>query len=361
MAERGQWASQWTSIAEQFPATLAKDMNAEVLEDGKTPDSFGLGIDRPGFLYYDSAPSSGTVWNGISTIAAPTNAPVTATWRFIHNRLFGFPAAGTTLYYGAYGYDSTYLLQNLGYIPVDSFESGNIVQCVPFGGNVAVFKTDCFYVVRNADNPGASLTAEYVKQSSGLPVTGNVIALDDKLYWANASGVFQYDGKNILELTEPIRNNLGTFASGEITTLRADFSQKKVVGRSASDTEFVIALGDNTKLYDYSTTGFKFETRTLVGEEGEPLLVDKIGFIYQYSTSEQATVDFGVKINDSWKNKNQLKIRPANDNGWAEMGLTNVLACRKFALRITNMSSGLYISKILIHVKQNGNRGYSAK
>jgi hypothetical protein len=362
MAERGQVSAGWVPIAEQFPATLAKDANAEVLKDGQTPDAYGLGIDKPGYLYAESSVPAGTVWNGISTVSTPTYPPATATWRFAHNRLWGFAATGTTLYYGAYGYDSTYIIQDLGYVPVDSQESGVIVQVVPFGNMIAVFKADCLYVIKNADAPSGNFVAEYVKQSSGLPaaITGNVIAIDNKIYWANAAGIWAYDGNSIAELTEPIRNNLGTFSSASVTTFTADFAERKMVGRYSGATKFIIALGDNPALYDYSTSGFRFTTRTIAGADAEPLLVSKVAFAYQY-TGDIATVGFDVKINDSWKTENQLKIRPASDNGRIEVALTNALACRRFAMRITSMTASLYISRIFVYLKSGGVLGYSNK
>jgi len=361
MAERGQVLAGWVPIAEQFPASLSKDSSPEILKDGATPDAYGCGTEYPGLLYAEQAVSTGTVWNGITTVTAPTNAPVTATWRYAHGRLWGFAATGTTLYYGAYGYDSTYVIQELGYVPVDSQESGVIKQVVPFGNNIAVFKTDCLYVIKNSDASSGSFNSDYVKQSSGLPVAGNVIALDGKLFWVNTYGVWQYDGNNIVELTTPIRNNLGTFVSTAITSLTADFAKKEIIGLNGATTKFIIVPGENPELYDYSTSGFRFTSRTLVGAEVEPLLIDKIAIAYQYSAGEQATMDFDVKINDSWKTENQLKIRPAVDNGRIEVSLTNILACRKFALRITSMSPSLYISRILVHLKTGGVQGYSNK
>jgi len=361
MAERGQLVASWVSIADKFPHTLAKDIAPEALENGQTPDAYFLGIDKPGYLYLESSVPAGTVWNGIATVSAPTDAPATATWRFAHNRLWGWSATGTTLFYGAFGYTNDYLIQGLGYAPVDSQESADIVQVVPFGRSVAIFKASALYVIKNADSPSGNFIAEYVKQSSGLPVVGEVVAMNDVLYWCNASGVWSFDGGKIVELTEPIRENLGTFASDQIATLRADFSRNEIIGRGASDTKFIIVPGSKSELYDYSTSGFRFETRTLVGTEGEPLLVDKIGFVYQYSAGDSATVDFDVKINDTYKSEDKLTIRPATDNGRAERSLKNMLACRKFAVRITDMSAGLYISKILIHIKSGGVNGYSGK
>lgn len=361
MPERGQWMAGWVPIAEKFPASLSKDSSPEILKDGETPDAYGLGTEYPGLLYAEQNVPTGTVWNGITAVTAPSSAPATATWRFAFNRLWGFAATGTTLYYGAYGYTANYLIQDLGYCPVDSQESGVIVQVVPFGGSIAIFKADCLYVIKNADAPSGDFTSDYVKQSTGLPVVGNVLSMDGKLYWVNTTGVWQYDGNNIVELTTPIRNNLGAFVSTAITSLTADFSRKHIIGLNAAATKFIIVPGDSPELYDYSTAGFRFTTRTIVGAEVEPLLVDKIALAYQYSADELATVDFSVKINDSWKTESQVKIRPGTDNGRVEISLTNMLACRKFAVRITSMSPSLFITRIMVHVKAGGVLGYSNK
>ena len=362
MPERGSWAATWVPIAANFPQTLAKDAAAESLKDGQTPEAYGMGVDKTGTLYVEPSVSVGTAWNGIATVATPTNTPLTGTqvWRFANNRLFGYQTTTNRLTYGAYGYLTSYVLSDLGYVPID-FESSNITQVVAFGNQIAVFKTDSLYVIRNADNPGAVMVSEYLKQASGLPVAGNVIAVDNTLYWLNTHGLFSYDGNQIVELTEPIRNNLGTFSSTLITSLTADFQQRRIIGLNGADTKFVVVLGQTPELYDYSTTGFRFTTRTLVGAEGEPLLVDKVGFAYQYSASDKASIDLDVKINDDWKSESQLKIIPATDNGRAEISLTNMLACRKFALRVTAMSESLYITKIFLHVKQGGVQGYSNK
>ena len=360
MAERGQPIASWVPIASNFPQTLAKDAVPESLKDGQTPDAYGMGTDKPGTLYVEPSVSVGTAWNGIAVVATPTNTPLTGTqvWRFAYNRLFGYQTTTNRLTYGAYGYLTSYMLSDLGYVPCD-YESSNITQVVPFGNQIAAFKTDSLYVIRNADNPGAVMVSEYLKQASGCPVAGNVIVIDNVLYWLNTHGLFSYDGQNIVELTEPIRNNLGTFSSTLITSLTADFQQRRIIGLNGADTKFIVVLGQTPELYDYSTTGFRFTTRTLVGKEGEPFIIDKVSVVYQYSASDYATLDLDVKINDTWKTESQFRITPSSDNGRAEFALTNALSCRKFALRVTALSASCYISNILVHVKQGGNTGYS--
>jgi len=359
MAERGTPSAEWVPLATKFPCNLSKDMDSTAIADGESPDAFGLGLDRPNTLYVAPSVSVGTAWTGIATVSAPTYAPATCTWRYFHGRLWGFVtgAGSNTLYYGAYNYDSTYLLQNLGYIPCD-YESSVITQCVPFGNNAVVFKGDCIYVIRNADSPSGNLVAEYVKGSSGCPVAGNVITLDDTLIWANTHGVFAYNGQNVTELTYPIRNNLGAFISTAITSLTADFEKRRVIGLNTTG-KFIIDLNDKPMLYDYSTAGFRFTSKTLVAEDASPLLIDKIGIVYQYSATDSASITLQVKINDTWKSEPVFTIRPATDNGFVEIPLTNYLACRKFALRITALSESFYINSISVHVKTGGVRGYN--
>lgn len=369
MAERGTPSAEWIPIAQKFPVTLNKDSAPEAIGDNESPDCYGIGLDKPSYLYVAPSVSVGTAWTGIATVSAPTYAPATCTWRMAHNRLWGFvtTTGSSTLYYGAYGYDTTYLIQGLGYIPCD-YESSVITQVVPFGNNVAVFKGDFLYVVRNADSPSGSLVAEFVKQASGLPVadddpvtaSGNVIAIDDTLIWCNTHGIFSYNGQNITELTLPIRNNLGTFVSTAVTSLTADFEKRRVVGLNTTG-KFIIELGDKPMLYDYSTTGFRFTSKTLVAADSAPLLIDKVGITYQFNAADSASITLGIKINDTWKDESAFTIRPTTDNGFVEIPLTNYLACRKFALRITDLSASCYINSISVHVKTGGVRGYSSK
>jgi len=240
-------------------------------------------------------------------------------------------------------------------------ETSSITNVVPFGNAIAVFKGTRLYIIRNADNPSAGFVAEYLGQTSGVASgSGNKIAIDGMLYWITATGVFACDGQKVVEITYPVRNNLGPFVTAT-SDLYADFFKKRIIGGTGTATKFIIDVKEQTALFDYSTSGFRFTTRTLVAEGGEPLLVDKVAVIYQYSAGDVATIDFDVKINDTWKSESQFKIRPADANGRAEFALSSALSCRKFALRITDMSESLYISKILIHVKSGGTLGYSNK
>ncbi|MDD5485942.1 MAG: hypothetical protein PHW65_00045 [Dehalococcoidales bacterium] len=361
MPERGIISKEWFPIASKFPATLVKDNAPETLTDGQTPDAYGLGLDKPGYLYYQASPSSGDTWDGSRSCSAPTYAPDTCVWQYAHNRLWGYVTAGSTkLYYGDCGYDTEYYIKGLGYVDCNQ-ESSYITNVIPFGGNVAVFKSDHLYIIANADNPENSFAASFVKQAVGLPVAANALAIDNVLVWANTHGVFATDdGRNIIELTMPVRSSLTPFYSTAITSMMADFEKKRVVGYTTS-TQFIIELKNEPQLFDYSTSGFRFTTRTIVAEDAQPLVVDQIALVYQYSASEKASVNVEVKINDTWKSESTTRITPAINNGIAIIPLENVFACRKYALRLSNISPSLYINNILIKIKQGGVLGYSSK
>jgi len=367
MPFRGTPDSEWIVLADKFPVTLARDAAPESLQSNETPEAYGLGIDKNSYLYIAPSVSGGTAWTGIATVSEPAYAPATCTWRYAHGRLWGWEteSGSNLLYYGDYGYDSNYFFKGLGYVPVAD-ESSVITNVIPlWGGKVAIFKSDHLYLIDNADNPGDSFTAHYVKQSSGLPVAGNVIVIDDLLVWANTYGIFAFDGQSIRELTYPIRSSLAPFVSTSLTTFEADFEKRRVVGLNSTTSKCVIDLnGEKPMLYDYSTSGFRFTSRTLVAEDASPLVIDRAGLIYQYSASDRASITLEVAINGTWKKEDAFAIFPTRDstgNGWAEIPLQNVFACRKFALRITALTSSFYISAIKIHLKQGGAKGFSSK
>lgn len=368
MADRGTLA-QWATIAGDFPATLVRDIAPEYLKDGQTPDSYGLGIDRPGYLYAEPSVSTGTYWDAMATVSTPTDTPISGsqTWRYWHNRLWGWPTSWPTVattdkvYYGAAGYDTDYLIDGLGYFPLND-ATEIVYQVVPFGPNMAVFTTDNLYIVRNAAASGYALNAEHVRQAGSVNIPSDVVSVDGVLYWANTRGIFAYDGQNVRELTQPVRSSLAPFSYSTVRKLYANFDRHRIVGLNASDaTAFIIEPGEQVGLYDYSTSGFRFTTRTLAGKEGEPLVIDKVAFTYQYSGTTAPTIGLDVKINDTWKTDVDHRIQFTQDNGRSEAALDNMLACRRFALRVRSMTSGLYVSQIMVHVKQGGVWSYSGK
>jgi len=366
MPTRGQAESQWISIAKKFPATLVKDVAPELLEDGQTPGAYGLGIDNLGYLYSDTSPASGSAMTALTAVSAPTNTPLSATavWYYWFNRLWGFTSAAaqnTWIAYGTPGYSTRYIRQSYGRTLAD-FESSAIVAIIPFGTNIGVLKADYFYVIRNATSESGNFEAHIAQQNFGVPTKTEMIAMDGVVWGVNTSGIFTHNGETLTEVTYPIRNNLGTFESVSVDTVQADYNKKRIMGRASSATVFIIDTLQNNALFDYSTSGFRYTTPTIVAEGHEPLIIDKIALAYKYTAGDRASITYEIQINDTWEDAEQFKdIQPANDNGWIEIPLEAKYAARRWAMRITAITGSLYIREIKANLKQGGIRSYSSK
>lgn len=374
MPERG-LDSSWVPLATKFPVTIVKDSSPEVLKDGESPNAKGLGIDEPGYLYYDSTPTAGSAWLPRATISEPTNAPKNSaagamTWNYFHNRVWGWSTqSGDTLYilYGAFGYYSRFMYHGLGKLFADE-ETGAIKGIAPFGKNLAILKESYFYMIDNAADPGNDFVVRYVGQNPGATKYEHVVDIDGTLVVCNTYGVWATDGNGVKELTAGIRNNLGAFRpyaddTTGINYLRADFNKRWVVGSNDSSGDTVRWILDLTNggLYDYSSSGFLYTTPTFVAEGREPLLVTEIGFAYKLGSGSSGSITYSVQVNDTWNSQGAHKILIDDSNGWASFPIELPKACRRFALKITDIDTDLRISGIYARVKQGGLKGYAGK
>jgi len=377
MPERG-LDSSWMPLATKFPPTLVKDRSPELLKDGERPNAIYVGIDEPGYLYFlSSAPGQGTAWNERATITTPTNAPAEAgistgwIWHHFHNRPWSW--AGPTvagggkayLYYGAFGYSTRFLWHGVGKLFADD-ESAVIKGLAPFGNSLAIIKASYLYVIDNASNPGDDFVVRRVNAYDGMSSYdmsyNKVIDIDGVLYIVNTNGVWSYDGRELKELTFPVRNNLGTFKEYQgigldgVTYLRADFYKRRLIGWRDNITRFIIDL-NNGGLYDYRGSSI-YTTPTFISEGREPVMVSEVGLGYKLNSGTSATFKLEVLINDTWKDEGTLTISTSDSNGWASFGLENVLQCRRFAVRVSEMDSDLRVSGIYARVKQGGLKGF---
>lgn len=364
--QRGEPDFQWTSLAAQFPASLVTEVAPEKLKDGQTPDSYGLGLDKSGLLYasnYTDIGSRCSIW---AAATAPTNGPSgITTWRYYLDRLWGYSTTGQSLYYGAYGNYTNYMQQSAGRVLLDADDT-NIVGVQPFGANLAIFKSALLYVLHNADDYGAGFAAKLVAEQ-GADSEDKTIGLNNLIFFANTNGVWGSDGNDLIELTKPIRNNLGNVTGSSITYLNADFAKGRLIGHEASgaatSVKFVLIPGaqGETGIYTYSGNDFRFTSRTIATDDGNPLIVDKIALNYEYASSERISVSWQVKINDKWKAVESVNIMPDIPAGRLELVTSNALAARRWAFRLTSIPSGFYIRSIEANVKATSGAGYAVK
>jgi hypothetical protein len=360
--ERGQPDFQWMSLAEQFPATLVTEIAPEKLKDGQTPDAYGMGLEKDGVLYKSAYTDTGSRYSTWTSESTPTNAPSGITvWKYQWDRMWGYVYADRTVYYGAYGNYDSYILQSFGKLIADN-ESSSLTGVHPFGKNLAIFKSNYFYHVPNADDTSANFRI-YFAGDQGITGEDKCICLNDIIYFANTSGVWAFDGQRLIEITEPIRNSLGDVQGGAITNLNAEFDKARLVGHNSNTVKFVLVPRGQggMGIYTYSGTDFRFTTRSLLSGEGNPLMVDKIALNYEYDSTSQIDVSYQVKINDTWKAEERMRTDSNIKHGRLELATANMLAARRWAFRLTDIPADFYIHSIEANVKTISSAGYSVK
>jgi len=364
--QRGQPDFQWTSLASDFPPTLVTETAPEKLKDGQTPDSYGLGLDKGGLLYKSTFTDLGSASSTWASATTPTSAPASVTtWRYHLDRLWGYKSTLQSLYYGAYGNYAYYMIQGAGRVLLDA-EAANIVGVQPFGTNLAIFKSALLYVLPNADNTSAGFMARLIGEQ-GTDSESKAIGLNNIIYFANSNGVWASNGAELTEITSQIRNSLGNVKGSAITTMRADFAKSRLIGYltagEINTVYFVIVPNANggVGIYTYNGSAFRFTSRSLATDDGNPLMVDKIALNYEYDSTTKITVKWQVKINDTWKDEETFAVLPDVPAGRIELPTNYALAARRWAFRLTSIPSSFYIRSIEANVKATSGSGFAVK
>jgi len=337
---------QWTRIAGDFPPTLNRDTPPPALKPNETPAGYGYDLTKPGLLVAGSVPVGTARTNKTYAFGDPE---VTYTWYY--NRLW--LASGPTLYYYAPDYTAAVYEQGLG--QVNFPESASILAYMPFNGyDMAVITAAGGYVIPGAIDPRGRFQRGPLIQEVATTVAGYVTELDGTVYVSNASGLFAWRGEEVKELTVPVRNNATGFTS---TALLCNYVKKWVIGTS----KFVYDA-NTQRLYDYNTSGFLYTTPTLSMPAARPLTVYKLGFVIDRSSTATGTAGIATQIEEgSWSAVETFSF-VANEGqySWVEYQLPNPLMCRRFAARLTALSSNIYIREIHAYVDGYAQSDYSA-
>jgi len=359
--ERGTPDSGWIILSKQFPPSLNKRVAVEVVQDGETPEAYGMGIERPGYLYADSVPT-GYASNPFYTAATePTGYPeAILTWYWWFDRLWALSGDGKEVYYGAHGYKDYYIPQRRAIVGYGSTSGKTYTTLCPFGDSMALFSSGKVDVIKNAASPSANFQLAELIQTQGCAAANRAISLGQTLYFLNANGVWTVGDFDAAEVTQAVRNSLAPFSTATSTVLHSDEQRGIVVGLDGSSVvKFAIAHGEQPTLIDYSTSGFRYTTPTFMAVAGNPIVMDKIALVYEETGTSAKSVTFQVKINDTWTSEQTQKLQSKQELGRVEIPLNHVVACRRWALRLTALSSNVYINNIQAKVKQGGVIGYT--
>ncbi len=358
MADLKKNLDKWMVLAEVFPPSMVTAMDSTALKDGQTPDSYGLGVERKASLYYSTSEraNDGVVAASNKTaVASPTNAPTgygAITWYLWFDRLWGISAQ--YVFYGAKGYSTRFIQQGKGRIDFDDDSDAYLVAMVPFGESIAVFKSAAIYVIASANGNDGHFNRTGVTQNYGIAAGTQVCEIDGTVFFSNATGVYSFNGQQIQELTAAVRGRSGFFPA----TLTANFRRKYLVMTSGTN---VMAMDlQSGNIYDYSTSGFRWTSRTLVDKTNAPIGVYDAALEVEFLDSNVGTVTYEIGKDGVYGDATAMRLIPTEPDQAVRVkfGLEATAVCTKFNIRLSLLSTNVLIKRVLINSTLSGVEAY---
>jgi hypothetical protein len=321
-----------------------------------------MGIDKPGVLYAGSLPT-GTARPTFSH-ADPTtdHTPHALTvanydWYYMHNRMWAVGDSsnrGSNVFYFAPGYDTDLYTHGYSKLICDD-DTAVVLGLIPFGNQVMAIKAADSYVLYQANQWGGRFLRSRITQGFGANAMTDVTEKDGVVYASNANGVFGFDGQRIVEFTAPIRDNLGNFTGADLNgdnSSGIEYTKNRLVADDGTK-QYVVDL-NNGNLYDYSTTGFRWTSRTIERADEDRLVVDRIALILSHANAAEKTLKFQVMDDTgTWKGveQHQLKKR-LYEYERVEIMPKWIKQQEKWAMRITALSANLHIHEVQLYITQ---------
>lgn len=342
---RGDLYTGYVKLAGDFPPSLNTTDDVTALKIFESPACYGVDCQRDGQLKTGSIPTG-------TDRSATTKTVGASTFYWYYDRLW--IASGATLIYGARYYDDVYVPVGRGKVTAYA----TIVDYQPCLKNqMWVSTASGSQFIPNADSDAGQLSlTRFIQElfvSTGKSTSA--LVLDEVPYVANTKGIFSYDGNGVKEWTRPVRYTLGVF--DDEPAIKADYQSKFIIGSS----KFVLDPLTG-KLFDYGTSGFLYTSRTLTGTDYRPFSYGDIFFSIEFGSVANGTITWQTKVEDEdWHNEEDISVV-------VEDGKKTVISTRsnqqmttvhKFALRITSLSSNIYIRDIGINVAEFSRDSYS--
>ncbi len=336
--------NQWVTLASVFPATLNTETDPTQLTDGQTPDAYGMDIDHPGYLAAGSIPVG-------TTQIAKTFTIATVVYSWIFQRLW--LASGSSLQYGYPEYQTVFLPHE---VPLGFFEdSQNIVTFFAVGTSLFVVKSTGGYIIPNAIHRGATFMHTDIQPAMGVAAATQAIELGGMAYVSNPAGLYAWDGgSDPIEITTSVRSNVASrYASLALTRQEA---KRRLIGGTA----FVY---DPLKkhFYDFSQTGFRFTTRTMVARNRKEnaersFITRKIAFFFENTTLGNHTLTYQIKRDMDWEDEQVVNVRYTDAaRTRQEIPLVQYLQAKNFTGRANSITAGLRIKSIEVEADLTAN------
>lgn len=325
------------TLGGDFPPTLNKDQDTTKLEVNESPAAYGIDWDVEGIL------KSGSVPTGTARTAPVGTGSYTAyNWYF--NRLMKVNGStATQLDIGAPEYRAMFYDQDVG----SRTALANIVTFMPANQeSLWVATATGSHMMRNMTDPRGFFYLGDFEQGMFVEAANRAITLRGVPFVCNATGIYSWEGGAVKEWTRPVRNNVSPFSA---TAILADYDERLVIGTDA----FVLDTS-NGRLFDYSSTGFLYTSRTLtqpVKNGQQPFNILGISFLLDITATAKQKIKWETKTDDgNWFAENDMIIvdQPERFEPPINNRVTN---CREFTMRINSVTSGIRIREIQVVVQ----------
>lgn len=323
-----------------FPPGLVSATPASELTTAQTPDAYGMDLAVDGRIAFNSTPPTGTarVEKKVTLSSIP--------FYWMYRRLWG--VTGTRLLVGAQEYSDIYLQHGP---EIEFSEDANaILGVVPFGPDfVWIQKTTGGYFILNASDSRGTLYMQRspMIQEMNCTAINRVAELDGKIYVTNTNGLYEFDYNRgaVTEVTRDIRDQAGATAPW-LGALTVDFEKKYVI----AGTSFAYRV-DTQQCFRWSSTDFRYTTRQFRYPDWTTFTLQRVAFVVEHNVTTAGTLKYQVRVEDKpWGREEVVRLTSSGEKYtvvYEDLPERGSYACRRWQMRITQLTTGKYIKMIM--------------
>lgn len=333
-----------------FPPGLNTAFPPDTLGVDETPDGYGFDLSKDGVLAKASMPSgSARTLKSITIVENAANIP----YFWAYNRLWNITnrtasTGSNILTVGARYYEDIYVPQGFGKFYFDE-TTNNILAIQPFGADSMFIATaGGGYVLSGISDTRMFWSRSDLIEEIKCGSANGLVELDGVVYVAGTTalgGLRAYDRGEVVDLTRKVRDDLTTNFGNMALTV--DYEKKYIVG----GTSYIYEV-PTKKLFRWSSTNFRYTSRQFHRRNWEPFSVDGLLFTVKHTDTDKGTFKWQVKVEDrAWSQVDTAVVQYEEDNFTMfklSMDSPNNSACRKFQLRLTDLSTNLQIKEIRV-------------
>lgn len=320
--------------------------------------------------------------------------------RWSYNRLWAFKPSSKVLEYGARLYDDKFFKQGFGIHPF-SEDTQDIIALEEFKPDrMFVAKTKWSYVITNCSDPRAFFSYTDIIREMFVEKSVRITELNDEIWVSNTNGLHSFSGGTTIERFRKIRDDLtdldnlplftepsnkrifgGTgkawvddfgYLIDDIVTVSANNASYIALTNHTSGGSFVIGSNwsliftfvyeiETDKIFKYKADQFRYTSRQIHEPDYSQFQVDSLIFTVEHSNTSGGTLKYQVRFEDTPFSKTYTMKIPFRSERLTEVreDIERGRSCRRFQLRITSLSSNIFIKEIKVDHKKGSHGNYA--